>query len=169
MAAKAARLVRLSRLFGSREGPAKLNTPGKAELGPAGNAVFFQFGTKRRGKMLRKGVGVPRVCPGLVLGMGLAPFPGDSGVGVGACQCHSPRITQGEGQEPPMLLPPIPGSLSPGSQMLAPRWASKGKEQGPSGSGGCLLHILCCQGRPLVLTDVLLLCRTEEVRFFYPL
>lgn len=35
-----------------------------------------------------------------------------------------------------MLLPPVPGSLSPGSQILAPRWASKGKEWGPSGSWG---------------------------------
>lgn len=84
--------------------------------------------------MLRKGVGVPRVGPGWVLGTELAPFPGDSGVGAGACQCHSPQITQGQGQEPPMLLPPIPDSLSPGSQILAPRWASKGKEWGPSGS-----------------------------------
>lgn len=30
----------------------------------------------------------------------------------------------------------------------------------------CLLHIPCYQGRPFVLTDVLLLCSTQEVRFF---
>lgn len=68
-------------MFGSQEGPAKLNTPGKAELGPAGNAVLFRFGRKRRGKMLKKGAGVPGVCLGL--GPGLAPFPGGSGVGAG--------------------------------------------------------------------------------------
>lgn len=31
-----------------------------------------------------------------------------------------------------MLQPPIPGS-----QILAPRWASKGTEWGPSGRWGC--------------------------------
>lgn len=30
---------------------------------------------------------------------------------------------------------------------------------------GCLFHIPCCQGRPFVLTDVLLLCSTQELRF----
>lgn len=54
---QAARLVRLSRLFGSQEGLTKLNTPGKAKLGPAGNTVLFEFGRKRRGKMLQRGPG----------------------------------------------------------------------------------------------------------------
>lgn len=94
MAAKAARLVRLSRLFGSQEGPAKLNTPGKAELGPAGNAVLFRFGRKRRGKVLKKGAGVPGVRPGP--GPGLAPFPGGSGAGAGCPSASlAPIYTQG--------------------------------------------------------------------------
>lgn len=54
---QAARLVRLSRLFGSQEGLTKLNTPGKAKLGPAGNTLLFEFGRKRRGKMLQRGTG----------------------------------------------------------------------------------------------------------------
>lgn len=135
MAAKAARLVRLSRLFGSQEGPAKLNTPGKAELGPAGNAVLFRFGRKRRGKMLKKGAGVPGVCLGL--GPGLAPFPGGSGVGAGRRQHHSHGFTpRAGGQEPPTLptthagrcKQPVPGGLSPGGQILHPDRLLKAKK-----------------------------------------
>lgn len=127
MAAKAARLVRLSRLFGSREGPAKLNTPGKAELGPAGNAVFFPIRDKVLGEDAEKGSGCPRGVPragvGVEDGAGTIPWGLRSGCGrppvsltpnhtePGAAATHAP-IT--------LHLPPRqlePREPNPGTQM----------------------------------------------------
>lgn len=104
----------------------------------------------------------------LVLGMGLAPFPGDSGVGACACQCHSPQITQSH----PCSYHPAPttqGARAQGAKSWHPDGLPKAKNGVPVEAGAsldCLFHILCCQGRPLVFADVLLLCSIQEVKFF---